>query len=114
LLADQSHGGFFYSRVTRKGQIGSTRISEELKIFKLNNDISKSRLQWKYHVPRMEGRRIPKEILKYNPKRRQDIGSPQLKWGDQHTLQEEEEFGWKRPLGIPMGRWDDNVKMYLK
>jgi hypothetical protein len=44
--------------------------------------------RWKYHL-RMEDRRIPKNISTYNPKRRRNIGRPQLRWRDRHTLQED-------------------------
>jgi hypothetical protein len=37
----------------------------------------------------MEDRQIPKKILTYNPKRKQNIGYPQVRWRDQHTFQEE-------------------------
>jgi hypothetical protein len=74
---------------TRKDQIKDTKIKEELNISKLNAKIIKSRSQWKYHVQRMEARRIPKKILTYNPKRKRNIGRPQLRWRDQHTLQED-------------------------
>jgi hypothetical protein len=35
----------------------------------------------------MEDRRITKKILTYNPKRKGNIGRPQLTCGEQHTLQ---------------------------
>jgi hypothetical protein len=73
---------------TRKVQI-STKIREELNILNLNAKIIKSRSQWKYHVPRMEDRRIPKKILTSNPKRKRKIGYPQLRWRDQYNLQED-------------------------
>jgi hypothetical protein len=37
----------------------------------------------------MEGKRIPKKILTYNPKRKRNIGRPQLRWRDHHTLQKD-------------------------
>jgi hypothetical protein len=39
------------------------QIREELNILNLNNKILKSRLQWKYHVLRMEDKLISKKIL---------------------------------------------------
>jgi hypothetical protein len=51
--------------------------------------ILKSWPQWKYHVLRQEDRRIPKKILTYNPKISWNIRRPQLRWRDQHTLQED-------------------------
>jgi hypothetical protein len=64
---------------TRKGQIINTKIREEIKTFNLNNKIIKSRSPWKYRVLRLEDRRIPKKILTCNPKRRRNIGRPQLR-----------------------------------
>jgi hypothetical protein len=65
------------------------KIMEELNM--LNANVIKSRSQWKYHVQRMEDRWIAKKILSYNPKRKQNIGHPQLRWRSQHTLQETEQ-----------------------
>jgi hypothetical protein len=73
---------------TRKSQIRHTKIREERNIFNINNKIIKSRSQWKYHVQRMEDRRIPKKIRTYSPKSKPNIGRQQLRWRDQHTLQE--------------------------
>jgi hypothetical protein len=52
-----------------KGQIRNTKIREELNIFNLNAKIIKSRPEWKYHLQRMEGRRIAKKILTHEPRR---------------------------------------------
>jgi hypothetical protein len=79
-----SVGGF-----KRKGQIRNTKIREDLTIFNLNNNITKPISQWKHHVQRLEGRRIPKKIITHNPKRKQNIPRPELRWKDQHTLQED-------------------------
>jgi hypothetical protein len=46
-----------------------------------------------YHVEQMADRQIPKKILTYNPKRLRNIGCPQLRWRDQHTLSR----GWNGP-----------------
>jgi hypothetical protein len=37
----------------------------------------------------MKDRWVPMKILTYNPKRRRNIGHPQLRWTDKHTLQED-------------------------
>jgi hypothetical protein len=37
----------------------------------------------------MEDERIPKKILKHNPRGRRDTGCPQLRWKDQYNLQED-------------------------
>jgi hypothetical protein len=48
---------------TRKDQIRNNEIREGLNIFNLNARSIKSRSQWKYHVQRMEDRRIPRKFL---------------------------------------------------
>jgi hypothetical protein len=81
-----------------KDQIGNTKIMEELNIFSPNSKILKSRSQWKYHVLRMENRRIPKKILAHNPKRLRNVGRPQSRWKDQHSLQEDgTDQAWPSP-----------------
>jgi hypothetical protein len=83
---------------TRKDQIRNTKIREDLNILNINNKILKSRSQWKYHVQRMEDRRILKKIPTYNPKRKGNIGRPQLRWKDQHTLQQDgTDLAWPYP-----------------
>jgi hypothetical protein len=74
----------------RRDEIRNTKIRDELNIFNLNNKILKSGSSWKHHVLRMENRRIPKKILKYNPKMRRNIGRLLSKWRDQHALKEAE------------------------
>jgi hypothetical protein len=64
-------------------------MREELNTFILSDKILNFRSQWKNHVLRMEDRKIPKKILTYNPRRRRDIGRPQLRWKDQFTVQED-------------------------
>jgi hypothetical protein len=66
---------------TRKDQITNTKIREKLNIFNLNAKIIKSRSQWKHQMQRMEDRQIPKKILTYIPKRKRNIGCPQLDGG---------------------------------
>jgi hypothetical protein len=47
---------------------------------------------------RMEDMRIAKKILTYNPKRKRNIGRPQLRWRDQQTLQEDgTDHVWPNP-----------------
>jgi hypothetical protein len=82
----------------KKDQIRNTKIREELNIFNLNAKIMNSRSQWKYHVQRMEDRRILKKILTCNPKRRLNVGRPQLRWRNQHKLQEDRTYHvWPNP-----------------
>jgi hypothetical protein len=82
---------------TRK-ETRNTRVREELNIFNLNDKIIKSSSQWKNHVHRMDGTRFPKKILTQNRKIKRNIGRPQLRWGEQHTLQEERtDHVWPNP-----------------
>jgi hypothetical protein len=76
---------------TRKNKITNIKIREELNIFNVHDKILKSRSQWEYHMQRMEDRQIPKKILTYNPKRRGNIGCPQLRCREQHTLQDDDD-----------------------
>jgi hypothetical protein len=50
---------------TLKDQTRSTVIRNGLNIFNLNNRIQNSRLNWIYHVERMEPGRIPKQLMDY-------------------------------------------------
>jgi hypothetical protein len=70
---------------TGKDQIRNANIRKE----NLSAKIIKSRSQWKYYVQRIEDKRIPKKILTNNPKRKQNVRRPQLRWRDQHTLQKD-------------------------
>jgi hypothetical protein len=74
---------------TRKDPIENTKIREELNILNVNDETIKSSSRWKYHVLRMEDRRISKKVLTCNPKRRRNVGCPQLRWRDQHIIQED-------------------------
>jgi hypothetical protein len=74
---------------TRNNQIRNTKIRGELTIFNLSKKILRPRSQWKYHVTRMENRRIPRKILTYNPIRIRNKGRQNLRWKDQHNLQED-------------------------
>jgi hypothetical protein len=83
---------------TGKDQIRNTKIREGLNIFNLDDKILKSRSRWKYHVQRMEDRRMPKKILTHNPKGRRSIGCLQLRWRDQHSLQGDgTDHAWPNP-----------------
>jgi hypothetical protein len=83
---------------TRQDQTLNTKIREELNIFNLNDEILKSGSQWEYHVRRMEDKRIPKENSNIPPPQRRNIGRPQLRCRDQHTLQEDgTDHAWPNP-----------------
>jgi hypothetical protein len=47
----------------RKDQTINTKIGEALNVLNLSNRTLKYRSHWKYHVLRMQDRRIPKKIL---------------------------------------------------
>jgi hypothetical protein len=64
---------------TRKEQVRSTKIREELNIFNVSNKILKSRSEWKYHVLRMADRRIQKKIFDIQPNKTTKHRAPTVK-----------------------------------
>ena len=46
-------------------------------------EIKEYQKKWLQHVHRMDTNRIPKQALKYRPKRRRNIGRPKKRWRDQ-------------------------------
>jgi hypothetical protein len=38
------------------------------------------RNRWKDHINRMEDHRLPKQIMKYKPKGKRDVGRPMKRW----------------------------------
>jgi hypothetical protein len=71
---------------TMNNQIRNTKVREELNIFNLNAKIIKSISQWVHHMQRMKDEFRRNFIIQ--PKRKRKLGSSQLRWRDQHTLQE--------------------------
>jgi hypothetical protein len=51
-------------------------ISTELQISQITDFIYQYRKNWKEHVDRMSSDRIPKMILKYQPKGKRNLGRP--------------------------------------
>jgi hypothetical protein len=48
----------------------------------LSEDIKTKELHWYGHVQRMEGGRLPKEVLKWRPAGRRKPGRPKLTWAE--------------------------------
>jgi hypothetical protein len=46
------------------------------------DDIKTKQLQWYGHAQRMEGGRVPKEIMKWRPPGRRRRGRPKLTWAE--------------------------------
>jgi hypothetical protein len=57
-------------------------ILTELQISQITEFIYQHRKNWKEHVDRMTSNRIPKMILKYQPKGKRNLGSPLKRWKD--------------------------------
>jgi hypothetical protein len=57
-------------------------ILTELQISQVTEFIYQYRKNWKEHVDRMSSDRIPKLILKYQPKGKRNLGRPLKRWKD--------------------------------
>jgi hypothetical protein len=57
-------------------------ISTELQMSQITEFIYQYRKNWKEHVDRMSSDRIPKMILKYQPKGKINLGIPLKRWKD--------------------------------
>jgi hypothetical protein len=57
----------------------SLDIPKNMSLSFINNQ---SRKNWKEHVDRMSSDRIPKMILKYQPKGKRNLGRPLKRWKD--------------------------------
>jgi hypothetical protein len=57
-------------------------ILTELQISQITEFICQYRKNWKEYVYRMSSDRIPKIILKYQPKRKINLGRPLKRWKD--------------------------------
>jgi hypothetical protein len=55
-------------------------ILTELQISEITEFIYQYKKNWKEHVDRMGSDRIPKMILKYQPKRKRNLGRPLKRW----------------------------------
>jgi hypothetical protein len=63
---------------------------------------------WKEHVDRMSSDRIPKMILKYQPKGKRNLGRPLKRWKDSVLLTPV--TGLNRPIA---GKEDDYIYIYI-
>jgi hypothetical protein len=82
---------------TRKDQIGTIIIREELNTFNLNNKILKSRSQWKYRVQRMEDKLIPKKILTQTKKKIKHRTSTVKMEGPAYSSENGTDHAWHNP-----------------
>jgi hypothetical protein len=57
-------------------------ILTELQISQITEFICHYRKNWKEHVDSMSSDRIPKMILKYQPKGKRNLGRPLKRWKD--------------------------------
>jgi hypothetical protein len=57
-------------------------ILTELQISQITEFICQYKKNWKEHVDRMSSDRIPKMILKYQPKGKRNLGKPLKRWKD--------------------------------
>jgi hypothetical protein len=57
-------------------------ILTELRMSQITEFIYQYRKNWKEHVDRMSSDRIPKMILKYQPKGKRNLGGPLKRWKD--------------------------------
>jgi hypothetical protein len=46
----------------------------------LLDDINTKQLKWDGHVQRMEEGRLPKQVMKWSPPGRRELGRPKLTW----------------------------------
>ncbi|PSN32209.1 hypothetical protein C0J52_24601 [Blattella germanica] len=69
---------------TRLDKIRSADIRTELKITESAVDnVQKSKTNWKTHINRMSGERLPKLTQEYRPSGTRNIGRPRKRWVDE-------------------------------
>jgi len=65
------------ARIYRKDKIKNNIIKQKMNVRRsLVDDITTKQLQWSGHVSRMEGGRLPKEVMKWRPPGRRKRGRP--------------------------------------
>jgi hypothetical protein len=47
-----------------------------LDIYNINNKLKQYKINWREHIQRMDGNRLPKTILNYKPEGGRNIGRP--------------------------------------
>jgi hypothetical protein len=65
---------------TRADRIRNVDIRTQLNVYNINNRSEENKEKWKEHRDRMTESRIPKLILQYQPKGKNDIGRPKKRW----------------------------------
>jgi hypothetical protein len=69
------------ARLFRKDNIRNTTIKQKINVTRsLLDDIKTKQLKWYGHVQRMEERRLPKQVMKWNPLGKRKRGRPKLTW----------------------------------
>jgi hypothetical protein len=72
--------------ITKLDRERNQSVREKLGVQNIVLEIKQYQRQWLQHVERMERDRIPKQALKYRPKRK-SIGRPRKRWKDQLHLE---------------------------
>jgi hypothetical protein len=67
---------------TRRDDKINEDILTELQMSHITELIYQCRKKWKEHVDRISSDRIPKMILKYQPKGKRNLGRPLKRWMD--------------------------------
>jgi len=71
------------ARISSKEIIKNTIIKKKMNVARsLLEDIETKQLQWYGHVQRMEGGKLPKEVMKWSPPGRRKRGRPKLTWAE--------------------------------
>jgi len=63
-----------------RGKTGAQNIVEEIKQYQK---------KWLQHVQRMDKNRLPRQVLKYRPEGRRNIGRPKKRWRGQLHFQDQ-------------------------
>jgi hypothetical protein len=67
---------FLHKRFPRLDRICNKDKRAELNIYSINEKITDYQNRWKDHINRMEDHRLLKQIRKYKPKGKRDVGRP--------------------------------------
>jgi len=72
--------------ITKLDKEKNQRIREKTGPQSIVEEIKHYQKKWLQHVQRMDTNRIPKQVLRYRPKGRKNIGRPKKRWKDQLIL----------------------------
>jgi hypothetical protein len=73
--------------ITKLDRERNQSVRERLGVQNIVLEIKQYKREWLQHVERMDTDRIPKQALKYRPKRKRSIGRPRKRWKDQFHLE---------------------------